>query len=92
MLKDHPQDEDALEKEVQDTYDTLYEAMVSLERVQEKTTLNSAIAKAVEIETNLNLYMTDGKKRPLNGLWPPQNRLPWIQMFHRRKWIVQRRH
>lgn len=56
------QDEDALEKEVQDTYDTLYEAMVSLERVAEKNTLNSAIAKAVEIETNLNLYMTDGKE------------------------------
>jgi hypothetical protein len=53
------QDEDALEKEVQDTYDTLYEAMVSLECVAEKTTLNSAIAKA---ETNLNLYMTDGKE------------------------------
>lgn len=55
-------EEDALVKDVQDAYDALYSALNQLDRTADNTELESLLAKAAEIESSLNLYLTDGKQ------------------------------
>lgn len=55
-------DDDALEVEIQKSYDALNQALLALERLVDKTSLETVITKAADVERNLNLYMTEGKE------------------------------
>lgn len=55
-------DDDALEVEIQKSYDALNQALLALERLADKISLETVIAKAADVERNLNLYMIEGKE------------------------------